>query len=415
MNPFIDEDGILRVGGRLEQADLPFEERHPAILPSHNEFVTLLIDNAHRLTLHGGVQLVMAHLRNRYWILHARRSIKCVIHKCVTCFRHSAKPITQLMGNLPTARLEITRPFTKSGIDYAGPIEILVRRSRGRRQVSKGYICLFVCLSTKAIHLELVSDMTAASFISAFHRFGSRRGYPTDIYSDNGTNFVGASNQIDKELQVAISHLAPEIAELTAKHFVTWHFIPPASPNFGGLWEAGVKSTKHHLKRIVGKEILLFEEMNTVLIQIEGCLNSRPLCPMTSDPNDLSALTPAHFLIGEAITSTPRPSVLDINVNRLDRFQLMQRLTETFWKRWRQEYLSRLQQRPKWIATKPNIEIGDLVLVKNDNMPPSHWLLCRVTETTLGGDGLARVATIKTATTSIKRSVSKLCRLPVDK
>lgn len=220
---------------------------------------------------------------------------------------------------------------------------------------------------------------------------------------------------MDKELQQFIDNLTPEIAELTANLFVRWHFIPPASPNFGGLWEAGVKSTKHHLKRIVGKETLLYEELNTVLIEIEGCLNSRPLCPMTSDPNDLSALTPAHFLIGEPLLAKPRPSVLDLNINRLDRFQLMQRLTETFWKRWRQEYLSRLQQRPKWLITHPNIEIGDLVLIVNDNMPRSHWLLGRVTETTHGVDGLVRVATIKTATTTLKRSISKLCRLPIDK
>lgn len=173
---------------------------------------------------------------------------------------------------------------------------------------------------TKAIHLEAVSDLTTNSFLAAFRRFVSRRGNCTNIYSDCGTNFLGAS----KELQVLFNRNAKSIPEELRNSLVSigteWHFIPPASPNFGGLWEAGVKSTKYHLKRIMQNQILSFEELSTLLCQIESCLNSRPLCPLSSDPSDLDALTPAHFLIGEPTNCIQEESLLEINGNCLSRW-----------------------------------------------------------------------------------------------
>lgn len=322
--------------------------------------------------------------------------------------------MTQLMAALPKPRVRVSRPFTHTGVDYAGPLEILSRRGRGRRQTTKGYICLFVCLSTKAIHLELVGDMTTNTFLAAFHRFSSRRGKPLVMHSDNGSNFVGASRQIEREFEQTLRENEPEIAEQLANDGVQWKFIPPAAPHFGGLWEAGVKSTKFHLKRTLGESVLTFEEMSTTLTEIEGCLNSRPLCPLTTDPTDLTALTPAHFLIGDIIVAAPRPSVAHRPMNRLDRWQQKQILTEHFWKRWSTEYLSRLQQRPKWLTVKENLEVGDLVLVRDERLPPSKWMLGRVTETHPGKDQLVRTATIKTATTTLLRPIRKLCRLPVD-
>lgn len=414
LNPSIDASGILRIGGRLHHADFDYNEQHPIVLPKKGRYIDMLIDHAHIQTKHGGATLVANYIRRTFWIIDARNAIRARIHKCVTCFRYTNHGLTQLMGNLPEPRVNISRTFSHTGVDYAGPLDILTRRGRGRRQITKGYICLFVCLSTKAIHLELVSDMSTVTFLAAFNRFASRRGKPSIMYSDCGTNFVGAARQLEKEFEEAIKESQPEIAEQLSNDGILWKFIPPAAPHFGGLWEAGVKSTKYHLKRILGESVLTFEEMTTTLVEIGGCLNSRPLCPLTSDPSDLTALTPAHFLVGDIIVSPPKPSVSQRPTNRLDRWQQTQRLTEHFWKRWSTEYLSRLQQRPKWLSTKENLEIGDMVLIRDERLPPSKWMLGRVINTHPGKDDLVRAATIRTATSSFKRPITKLCRLPVE-
>lgn len=232
------------------------------------------------------------------------------------------------------------------------------------------------------------------------------------MYSDNGTYFVRASYDINADMKAIQRSHTQEAAKLVAQHAINWHFIPPSAPHFGGLWEAGVKSTKHHLKRIIGDGTLTYEEMNTTLCQIEGCLNSRPLCPISNDPNDFGILTPAHFLIGRPLLARPQPSVIDVPQNRLHYWQQIYQTTEKFWIQWRSEYFSRLQQRPKWLTETTSIQKDDLVLLKDDNLPPTQWSLGRILETHAGADGLTRVVTIKTPTTTLKRPIVKVCRLP---
>jgi hypothetical protein len=186
-------------------------------------------------------------------------------------------------------------------------------KGRGGKLV-KAYICLFICLSTKAIHIELVSDLTSDAFVATFRRLMSRRGRVANLHSDNGTNFVGADNEMKKLLKQTLSTTT---LDALANEGVQWHFIPARGPHFGGLWEAGIKSVKNHLKRILGSHNLTYEEMTTVLTQIEGCLNSRPLIPMSEDPDDLAVLTPGHFLIGEPLNSLPEPDLTDVKINRL--------------------------------------------------------------------------------------------------
>ena len=359
LNPFLDKEGILRVGGRLRNSDLPFNEQHPIIMPKNSLLTHLLIDKAHRDTIHGGQALMRAFLQKDYWILDVRNALRFYIHKCVKCFRYSTQGLTQLMGDLPEPRVKQSRPFSHSGVDYAGPLEILTRRQRGRRQVTKGYICIFVCLATKAIHLELISDYSTSSFLTGFSRFTARRGLPYCMYIDCGTNFVGANRCLNDDLHQLLHQLDPEIAATIANEGISWKFIPPAAPHFGGLWEAGVKSTKRHLRKVLGNSVLTYEELNTVLISIEGCLNSRPLCPMNNDIDDLSVLTPGHFLIGDSIKSPPRPNVLDLSINRLNIYQELHRLQQNFWRQWSKDYLNRLQSRPKWLEKRKNLEVGD--------------------------------------------------------
>ncbi|XP_023312588.1 uncharacterized protein LOC111692719 [Anoplophora glabripennis] len=315
------------------------------------------------------------------------------------------------MGQLPKERLIPGPPFDKTGVDYAGPFTIKDKKGRGAKH-SKCYICLFVCFATKAVHLELVTELSKDAFILALKRFVSRRGRPTQIFSDNGTNFVSAASEL-KLLGKFLAKHERSITESASLENIDWKFIPPHSPHFGGLWEAGVKSSKHHLRRVLGKTSLTFEELYTLIVQVEAVLNSRPLFPMSNDPNDLHPITPAHFLISRPCTTLPEPDLREVPVNRLSRFQLISKLRRDFWVRWQKEYLSELQQRTRWKKNCGSLRCGSLVLIKDDNLPPQKWKLGRIVTLHPGSDNIARVATIRTSGGDVKRSFSKICPLPI--
>lgn len=413
LNPFLDVNGILRVGGRLQGAHVNEDMKHPFILPHKSPLTHLVIDEAHKATMHGGPQLMLNYLRSRYWIIGAKSLVRQFVHKCVTCVRHSAQTSQQMMGQLPVSRVTAHRPFLRSGVDYAGPISVRPSKGRGYHS-TKGYICLFVCMATKAIHLEIVSDMTAQSFLAAFKRFVARRGHVAELWSDNGTTFVGSARELKELLHAETSSVVSEITNWMASNGTNWHFIPPHSPNFGGLWEAGVKSTKYHLKRVIGNSTLTFEEMTTTLSQIEACLNSRPISQLSNNPEDPNPLTPGHFLVGEPLVLVPDVNFEHTKISNLKRWHLTQRMVQDFWRRWSQEYLTQLQHRYKWSDQVPEPEVGSVVLVKEDDLPPARWLFGIVTEKHPGLDKLTRVVTIKYKGNFIKRPVSKLVVLPLD-
>jgi len=317
------------------------------------------------------------------------------------------------MGSLPKERVAPSRPFFVTGVDFAGPITTLVNKGRGRK-TNKSYIALFVCFSTKAIHLELTSELTAEAFLATLRRFIGRRGCPQKIFSDNATNFVRAQRDIKDLFQFIQKTVTGSLQGVLHQHGIQWNFIPPGSPHMGGLWEAGIKSCKVHLKRTMQNALLTFEELATVLAQIEACLNSRPLCPLSADPSNLLPLTPGHFLIGEPITSISDADLTEIRFNRLSRWQVIQRVTQDFWKRWSLEYLSSMQGRVKWSQTKENLKINDLVMIQDETLPPLKWKIGRVIQLHCGHDKMIRVVTVKTATGTLKRAITKLCKLPID-
>lgn len=411
LNPFLDEDNLMRVGGRLRNAKLSEQQKHPILLKSH-PILTLIINHAHLRALHAGSQLTISILRHEYWILRARPTVRTILHKCVKCAREKAAPQNVLMGDLPDFRVtRSTRAFLHCGLDYAGPFQTRTTPGRGHRS-RKSYIALFICMVVKAIHLELVSDYSTAAFLAAYDRFCSRRGIPNALYSDNGTTFTGADNELTTAFRAATRD--PTTLNRLAIDRVTWHFTPPAAPHFGGLWEAGVRSVKYHLKRVVGAHTLTFEEFTTVLCQIEACLNSRPLASISENFDDYCALTPGHFLIGSALTAVPTPSLLDVTESRLSRWQLLQKMRESFWQRWSQDYMQGLQQRVKWKNQQPNIVVGQLVLLRHSNLPPCKWELGRIIECHPGDDGIVRVVTVKTAQSEYKRPIVKVCILPIE-
>ncbi|XP_046602575.1 uncharacterized protein LOC124296586 [Neodiprion lecontei] len=386
---FIDSNGFLRVGGRLNHSLLSYDEKHPFILPRESSFSTLIIDHHHRLTLHGGPQLTLATIRQRYWILGGRQPTD----------GPTQSQVTQ------------SRPFLHSDVDYAGPFSIRASRGRGAKSC-KGYIVIFICFTTSAVHLELVSDYTKETFIAAYKRFTSRREICASMASDCRTNLVGADSEL-RRLLAASSKEFSEIANILASHGTQWRFNPPSAPHFGGKWEAGVKSVKFHLKRVIGDATQTFEQFATFLTQVKATLNSRPLCAISDDPRDPSALTPGHFLVGSALNTIPEPSLIEVPVQRLSHWQHSRQMPEHFWKRWSTEYLQSFQNLSKWQTHCGNIKIGSIVLVKNENLPPSVWPLAKVIEVHPGTDGLVRVVTVKTKSAVLKRPIVNLCVLPV--
>ncbi|XP_018364357.1 PREDICTED: uncharacterized protein LOC108762053 [Trachymyrmex cornetzi] len=412
LSPVLDQDGLLRVGGRLRNAPLTYNQKHPILLSPHGTLTDLIIRDQHLNHFHMGPQLLLSTLRERYWIIRGKHAIKRVLGKCVLCFRIRLHSPVQKMGDLPACRITPSRAFKHTGVDYAGPFNIKISRNKS----GKAYLCLFVCLATKAIHLELVSDLTSEMFLNALKRFISRRGKCDSIWSDNGKNFLGASNVLRQLGEFLYqSETQTKIINVAFNQGISWKFIPPHSPHMGGLWEANIKNVKAHLKTVIRDTLLSFEELSTVLIQIEAILNSRPLCPLSNDPEELEVLTPGHFLIGTSLLTIPEQSVIDEPTNRIGRYQLLSQLQQSFWKRWSSEYVAQLQQRSKWqiVMRNDEIQVGRLALIRDETLPPLNWHTGRICALHPSPDGLIRVVSLKTAKGVIQRSLPKICILPI--
>lgn len=414
MKPFLDKDGLIRLGGRIQASGVEFNQLHPIILPNKCNVTRLIAIEYHQTNLHTGPQGLLYTLRLKYWPIHGRSLVRKVVHQCIACFRTNPKPLKQVMGQLPDVRITPGKAFQTCGVDFGGPFTIKENFVRTQKTL-KVYVALFVCLRTRAVHLELVSSLSSKAFIAALRRFSGQRGRSNVIYCDNATNFVGSKNEIKSIATTFARQVEPDIRDFCISEEIEWRFIPPRSPNFGGIWEAGIKSVKQHMKRVLGSSIPTYEEMLTLLKQIEGCLNSRPISPLSADPRDPLPLTPGHFITGGPITALPDVNVTEIPSSRLSRFEEIQKNVQFFWKRWKQEYLNHLQQRnKKFSSIQPNLLVGQLCLIKEDNLPPCTWITGRVIKVHPGPDGLVRVATLYTPKGEIKRSISKLCILPFE-
>lgn len=289
----------------------------------------------------------------------------------------------QQMASLPKSRVTASPPFLSSGLDYCGPFEIRYGSSRSRTTV-KTYVAIFICMATKAVHMELAHDLSFLAFLNLFARFTSRRGPCQHLYSDNGTAFVGANRIMRQDLKAwKNSYMQQQEANLG----ISWHFIAPGAPHQGELWEAAVKSAKKHLVRVVGTQRLFDEEFNTLITRIEACLNSRPLIALHDNIDDQLALTPADFLIGRSLVSTSEADIPDAPENRLKHWQLLRQMHHRFWQRWHDEYLVSLQQRTKWQKPEQNLMVNNIVVARDENLPPTLWLLGRIVAVHPGPDG----------------------------
>ncbi|KAL1448058.1 hypothetical protein WDU94_015587 [Cyamophila willieti] len=412
LSPLITSAGILAVGGRLSQAPIPEEAKHPILLPCKAHLTKLLIHHYHDITLHGGPKVVQSLIQRSFWIVGARSLIRNLLSKCVKCF-HTRPVFRQpIMADLPASRFAQGRAFLNVGVDLAGPFSL---KSGPRRNspIVKAYFAIFVCMSVKAIHLELLSSLSTPCFLAALDRFIGRRGLPSVIHSDNGTNFRGAARHIS-ETQQFLSTSHDEISSHLRDREVSWTHIASRSPWIGGIWEAGVKSVKKHLKHVLHNHSFNYEEFLTILISCEAICNSRPLCAVGVNPNDgVDVLTPGHFLTGAPLLARAEIDVSDTYIPPVKRWLLITQASQSFWKRWKADYLNTLIQRGKWTSGAENIKVGDIVIIRGADSPPQQWPLGRVTEVLPGHDGVVRVTKVKTSTGELTRPAAKLAVVPV--
>ena len=394
---------------------MPYSLIHPVILPGKHPITSLLISSEHRRLMHAGPTLLTASLNRRYCITGGRKTIRSITRGCITCRRYTARPKQQLLGQMPAERIMPDSVFDRVGLDYAGPF-VLKYGSIRKPSFIKAYVCLFVSLTIKAVHLELVSDLSTDAFIAALRRFISRRGKPSLIWSDHGTNFIGAVREL-KEFITFFQNQQTQgvISEFCSMQNITWSFIPERTPHFGGLWEAAVKSMKRHLKRVIGETKLTFEEFATVLTEVEACLNSRPLAPLPCEGDTVEPLTPGHFLIGRPLEALPNSSASYRSISLLRRWHLCQHLIRHFWKRWATEYIDIIRRFMKWHHPSRNLQVGDVVLLQEDNLIPTKWPLGCIVNTYPGKDEIVRVVDVKTSRGIYKRPITKIALLlPVE-
>lgn len=408
--PFLDSEGILRVGGRLTHSNLSFNRKHQIILPNNHRLTTLILEMTHKRQLHVGPQNLLSIVRQKYWPLNGRNLCRKLVHNCIICFK--AKPVTcsQIMGQLPTERISQSFPFYNVGLDFCGHFWIKYPNQR-KGVLNKVYVCVFVCMVTKACHLEIVCDLTTDAFIATLKRFFGRRGKPRSIFCDNASNFVGTHLELER-LRKIMSNYDNKLNKFLCEECVKWNFIPPRAPHHGGLWEAAVKAVKYHLRRVMSNLRFTYEQFLTILNQIEGILNSRPLYPLSCDPEDFDVLTPGHFLIGRPITAISEPNLIEVPDNRLRVWQKSTKIVQQIWRHWSNNYLSTLQNRTKWYFEKNNVKVNDMVILKEENLAVCNWLLGRILDVYYGKDNKIRVVLVKTKNGVFKRPVTKLCVLP---
>ena len=380
--PYLDSDNILRVGGRLRHSPLTKDEKHPIILPRRSEVTRMVISEQHCRLLHAGVEHTLNELRGRFWIPRGRSEVKKTLHGCAVCRNRRAVPQPPMMADMPPERFDTSRPFSTVGIDYLGPLTV-----RKFRKTEKRYVLLVTCLATRAVHLEVAHSLDTDSFIMALRRFMARRGKPSKIISDNGTNFVGG----ERELREAIKDLNQEriVNELSKSH-IDWQFLPPAASHMGGAWERLVSSVKRALKVVLGMQIVSDEVLTSTLCEVEHVINSRPLTYVSSDATDLRALTPDHLLLGDSSPDVPPGVFGPADLSSRKKWRHAQALASHFWKRWAKEYLPTLTVRKKWQKDVRNVSVGDLVLLADPNSPRGMWALARVIQVYPGPDGRVR-------------------------
>lgn len=390
------EDKLLHLKTRLTYKQDDHLFKNPVLLPSNDPLVKQLIEFVHRFYCHAGTQFVLGKLRERYWIIQGRRTVSNVIKKCTVCRRFSSKSLTCDPAPLPIERIETVYAFQTTGVDLAGPLHL-----KGGKKV---WIVIYTCAVYRGVYLDIINSLSSEEFLDSFHTFTYKVGRPSTMFSDNGTNFIGAQSMMKR---LNWKELEPK---LQVKQIV-WRFNPPTAAWWGGWWERLIRSLKDLLKRMIGSAKLTKLELEKCLIEVAYVMNERPLTTLTEDENDLIPLTPAMFMRDLPVAGLPESD----KITRKDlqaAYRKIINLKESLKARFRKEYLSNLIQKKSEVSTK-DVEVGDVVLVGADNKKRFEWPLGRIMELIPGTDKKIRVAKVKTKNGILIRPLQRLFPLEV--
>ena len=414
LDPFLDEKGVMRVGGRLRKTMLPEAAKHPAILPKKEVIVRRMIEWYHKEVQHLGRTTTLGEIRSQgYWLICANEQVRQVIFNCVPCKIFRGQPAHQKMSDLPESRSVSAPPFTYCGVDLFGPFLV----KEGRREVKRWGV-VFTCFGCRAIHLETTASMDTDSFILSLRRFLGRRGPVRSIRSDNGGNFVGADNEMKKAMK-ELNHVKVKDFLMTKScdwDWVEWERNPASSSHMGGVWERQIRSVRSVLSSLLKEHAsrLNDEALRTLLVEVEAIVNSRPLSVDFLPDESIEPLTANHLLTMKTRVVLPPPGVFQrADVYCRKRWRAVQYLANQFWTRWRKEFLMGLQQRQKWTSVRPNLEVDDIVMVVDLDCTRNRWPMGRIVEVHPGDDGLVRKVNVKVSTSDVplSRSVAKIVLL----
>ncbi|XP_048483435.1 uncharacterized protein LOC125489902 [Plutella xylostella] len=395
----IAED-ILKLDTRICAANCISDTyKHPVVLDGRHRITKLLVAHYHSKFNHGNIHTIMNEIRQKYYITSLRAIVKTTARECQWCRTHKTAPLTAPIGDLPAERLTPYQPpFTYTAVDYFGPLTITVGRKTEKR-----WVALYTCMTTRAVHLEIATSLTANDMILTLRRFAARRGMCSVLYSDNGGNFVRANSELKTEFE--------KLKDLAGEKGIKWKFIPPGAPHMGGTWERLVRTVKTALYATLKERQPREEVLHTLLLEAEHLVNSRPLTPPSLDPNEEESLTPSHFLIGR---SNGCPRIGDFDENTLigtPTWRTVQYLTDTFWNRWLKEYLPTLSPRPNTENHPENLKPGDIVLIVDSNLPRGVWPRGEIMTIHPGPDGRTRIVDVRTVAGTLRRPITRLVKI----
>lgn len=380
-------EGLLCVGGRLKQSSLCHKIKHPVILPNNSHITKLIVSHYHAKTCHQGRSQTQMELRtNGFWVIGGSKLVAKLIHTCVLCRKLRRPTENQRMAELPKERLEASAPFTNSGMDCFGPF--IVKKAR---KEYKRYGLIFTCLYSRAVHIEMLEDLSTDSFINALRCFISLRGAVRQLHCDQGSNFVGARNEFKEALKQCDTKLLEIFLSERQCEFV---FNSPSASHAGGVWERQIRTVRNVLNATFAQCPGRLDDasLRTLLYEAMAIVNSRPLTvDGINDPHALEPLTPNHLIMMKSKVALPPPGVfVKEDLYTTKRWRRVQYLIEQFWGRWKKEYLLNISTRQKWHLPQRNLRANDIVIIKDDNLPRNHWQLGRVVETVQDSDGLVR-------------------------
>ena len=412
LSPFIDNQDVLRVGGRIRNSvDIEFSAKFPVILPKMSIISQRIVEHYHKHIHHGGRTSTTNEIRsNGYWIIGMSTKVRSVIYHCVKCRAIRGATGVQKMADLPADRMNCEAPFTCCGVDMFGPFFV----KEGRKEL-KRYCALFTCLSSRAVHIEVTTSMDTDSFIQALRRFVARRGPVRLMRSDNGGNFIGAENELKEAWKKMDRGKVVSFLSENNCDWVEWKRNTPEASHMGGVWERQIGTVKRVLSGILHSPMkhLDNEAFCTLITEVEAIVNSRPLTLENINDPESMPLTPNHLLTMKSkVVMTPPGIFQKADVYCRKRWRAVQHLANTFWDRWRKEYLLTLQSRQKWTTEKRNFQTGDVILLKDEQASRNSWPMGIVSETFSGKDDLVRSVNVRLASGSVlKRPITKLVLL----